>query len=915
MWVLAESMAAAGFSLFPMLAIGVVIGPHAAGAGLVAIAAFLVAETLAGAVPSYALGRLKILERRHARGAAAVSIVSGLAAGAALALLSPLLARQVGDPAVGELVLPLAPLLPLAALSAVASGPCSRGSRSGSPAARLLLGQALAMLAGLVLAGTGYGPWAMVAAQVVATTVTCGLMLHARVGPTGWSGGRTGQGWGPWPPEDRSAQRDRRPAAVPRLGGVLALTVKHRVFLLALGLLVLPSVLAICHFAFRLVDGSLGIVGRTVSRLGMPRLCALRHDRDGMAEAYGDLAQLHALLGVPICLGIALTAPQIVALLFGSSWAGMGAAAQIVAAAALPTVLHGDTDSLFVALGKARRDLPIAVAALALPLLLLVLLRPQTPEGAALVWAIPSLILPPVLAMIILGELNRSPLWLLRRIAPALLAGAALVLAVLLARQHAALDPWPQLITTMAAGAVAYCGTAWIALRGRFPWPLSTMPREALPGVPQRGQGAAQPAAGWTIEPGTARLDDTGRGTAAGRWVARKPGSASETRGRQEGGATRVHALDSLRGIAALSVVIYHGLLVWPALHETLGGQGVPFFRTSQDPLTTALLTIPPSSLLWRGREAVLLFFVLSGYVLAQALLRGGSHPYLPFVTRRACRLLLPCVAVALPVALLVMLTDPVQREGWSVWVTGHWDGPVTMGQVLSHALLLDQPYDLNSPLWSLHYEWRISLVFPLLLALSRFGPGRAMAASLGCLALGAAEMRLLGSDWLSMLVFVPHFMMGIVLARDGAGWSAHIALLSRPTRLGLWAVCYLLLSYRWIAPGFALIVDLLNGLGAALLIALVLASPRAQAALAWTPLAWLGKVSFSLYLVHVPVLLAALHLAPEAWPQAAVVIGALALSLPLAAVLYSVVERPTIQLGRHLTRRRASPRAWVKPA
>jgi peptidoglycan/LPS O-acetylase OafA/YrhL len=340
----------------------------------------------------------------------------------------------------------------------------------------------------------------------------------------------------------------------------------------------------------------------------------------------------------------------------------------------------------------------------------------------------------------------------------------------------------------------------------------------------------------------------------------------------------------------------------------------VPFFRTGQDPLNVALLTITPVHLLWSGREAVLLFFVLSGYVLAQGFLRG-PQPYLPFVTRRACRLLLPCILVALPVALLVALIEPVPSPGWSDWAAGHWMEAVTPRLVAAHALLIEEPYGLNSPLWSLHYEWRISLLFPLLILLAAAGPAPAMAASLVLAGLAVAEMRLLKSDWLSTLSFLPLFMFGVLLAREGARLPARIAALAPRARLGLWVLCYLLLHYRWLAPAPGTVVDLINGAGAALLIALVLASARAQALLAWPPLAWLGKVSFSLYLVHVPVILAALHLMPPDQPLWAVMAGAVLVSLGLAWVLFHLAERPSIWLGRALSQRVGAVRLGRAPA
>jgi peptidoglycan/LPS O-acetylase OafA/YrhL len=69
--------------------------------------------------------------------------------------------------------------------------------------------------------------------------------------------------------------------------------------------------------------------------------------------------------------------------------------------------------------------------------------------------------------------------------------------------------------------------------------------------------------------------------------------------------------------------------------------------------------------------------------------------------------------------------------------------------------------------------------------------------------------------------------------------------------------------------------------------------------------LRWLGKVSFSLYLVHGVVLYA---LASVFWMQSRhhvlLLSGGIVLSLFLSEYLYEWIERPSILLGRRLTRR-----------
>src|SRR5687768_12898841 len=89
-----------------------------------------------------------------------------------LAAAAPLLAAAAGAPEVVWLVLALAPLVPVSAFSGTVSGLLLREQRFRLLSLRLLLGQPLALGTGLVLASQGYGPWAMVASQAVATSVT-----------------------------------------------------------------------------------------------------------------------------------------------------------------------------------------------------------------------------------------------------------------------------------------------------------------------------------------------------------------------------------------------------------------------------------------------------------------------------------------------------------------------------------------------------------------------------------------------------------------------------------------------------------------------------------------------------------------------------------------------------------------------
>ena len=130
--------------------------------------------------------------------------------------------------------------------------------------------------------------------------------------------------------------------------------------------------------------------------------------------------------------------------------------------------------SLFVALGKAKRNAAFAAASLAAPLALLLAMRPSTPAAVALCWASQSVLLPPAAAWLALREIGRSPLWLLGRTAPALLATGCMAAAVLALRAAVPMGPGAELAASIACGGAVYLAVAAALLRLRLPPALSS---------------------------------------------------------------------------------------------------------------------------------------------------------------------------------------------------------------------------------------------------------------------------------------------------------------------------------------------------------------------------------------------------------------------------------------------------------
>jgi peptidoglycan/LPS O-acetylase OafA/YrhL len=169
----------------------------------------------------------------------------------------------------------------------------------------------------------------------------------------------------------------------------------------------------------------------------------------------------------------------------------------------------------------------------------------------------------------------------------------------------------------------------------------------------------------------------------------------------------RLRELDSLRGLAASTVVLHHFGLMWPAWQAHFG------------PWRLGRFQIAPFYPLYAGHEAVMLFFVLSGLVLSLPYLRGRGQPYPIYLARRVLRIYAPYLpALALSVC------------GAAIWHGSHdqgnfpvdfWSRPVDSGLVLQHIAFIGV-YDsrqFDFVIWSLIYEMRISILFPVLTLLS----------------------------------------------------------------------------------------------------------------------------------------------------------------------------------------------------
>lgn len=308
-----------------------------------------------------------------------------------------------------------------------------------------------------------------------------------------------------------------------------------------------------------------------------------------------------------------------------------------------------------------------------------------------------------------------------------------------------------------------------------------------------------------------------------------------------------------------------------------------------------------PLALLLNAQGAVQLFFVLSGFVLAGSLLRTGERaPWPSFYVRRAFRIHPPYVAGVLFAWITSSLWIASEGAALSESIRRWMAVRVETGPLLASLLFPGTAGGLLPIGWTLTVEALFSIALPLLLLGARPLHGTLLIA--GALVLLFTTPR--GLHWYAI-----DFALGVVAFRERALLMRWLAAWPAALRAGL------LVAAAWL---FGSQVDLGGaanarahpdgvawmGLASTGLVVAAVALPAFGQVLSLRPCVFLGRISYSLYLLHHSVLKSVAPWVLERGGLALLLAVVVALSLALSAACHRWVELPAIALGARLARR-----------
>ncbi|QDU96180.1 acyltransferase family protein [Lignipirellula cremea] len=356
----------------------------------------------------------------------------------------------------------------------------------------------------------------------------------------------------------------------------------------------------------------------------------------------------------------------------------------------------------------------------------------------------------------------------------------------------------------------------------------------------------------------------------------------------------RYQMLDVWRGLACLSIIVCHSIFY--CMPGTTEGDGI----------WELLLWL--CSKAWIGVPA---FFVISGYCIAASAdaPRRRTEPAKNFAWRRMLRIYPPLWAYLVLTAVAVMLMEywwtgiysdhnyqlrtPDQLTLWQ------WLGNFTLTESWRYHLLGSAQEFYGGQLWTLCYEEQFYL---LVAALMTFCRGRTLFAALaGVTALVAVAGVFSPMSYLQVQGF---FFDGAWL-QFAAGVAVYFAL-HRANRLEYWGIVSLLaiaLAWQFVGPSSVMYSPRpgmrILAFGFALLLLVMHRFDARLAALpVMKPIAWVGVMCYSIYLIHWPVVKPISHIFfEEGWSTPAetvlvVVPVCLAASLAAGWLFYHTIEK-----------------------
>lgn len=364
--------------------------------------------------------------------------------------------------------------------------------------------------------------------------------------------------------------------------------------------------------------------------------------------------------------------------------------------------------------------------------------------------------------------------------------------------------------------------------------------------------------------------------------------------------------LDSLRGLASLTVFFSHAvnmLVISGDLFKAVNNSILHIF--------------------WDGAAAVILFFVLSGFVLTLPYVgKEERNPeYITFMIKRIFRIY-PAYFFALLFSVIVK-TFLYNRTGimeFSDFVRQFWgwqNADLTIQSVVRHLIMIGPRYEMGQIdpiIWSLVVEMKVSVIFPFIILIVK----ELRSAKTGILlflgtvlAYKLSDKALLGRlPFLdeNFYHYISMFIMGALLAKFKDPLIDWVRKMPAFVNISIFAAGIIFYTGRYSLHELGLSYGNYNyivSVGVGIILIYVIALPDRFRALTSHPIKLLGEISYSMYLLHFPILMVCTSIIYANFRSIkASYAVSLLLTLVLSYISYKWIEVPFQNAGRSIAKK-----------
>lgn len=445
LWSSIDTFSQTGFAIVALAVLARLLSVEAIGEGSLAIMIVQLVSMPFELLFHDALIQRKELHRQHHATAFATVLVGALCGVAVLIAAAPWIAAQYDKPHLENLLRVAALVIPISAIASVTSAILRRNLAFAPLARRTLVGRVVGVSMGVATAWAGGGAWALVvmygASMLLSTLV---LLSDRRIWP--------GLQW------STPALRELLRFGAPNMVSQLLLLGNGRIFVVVAGFYLSDVSLGRFTLAFRIVEELRNTLSSAASQLALPLLSKRAHLPGQFAAVFAEATSFTACVLLPLYAGMAVTAGDLMSVVFGVKWQAAASVVQLLALAAMIVTLRQYSSIAVNAMGRPGANAMINAVVFVASLLLLMSGWIETADATAQLWVLRALLL---VAVSVLATRVAAALPLAVQLTPLLaplLATAMMCLAITLLHhtvlaQHA---ETLRLAISIAVGVVVY---------------------------------------------------------------------------------------------------------------------------------------------------------------------------------------------------------------------------------------------------------------------------------------------------------------------------------------------------------------------------------------------------------------------------------------------------------------------------